>query len=29
MEISNNIKWMYVLMASALFVLAQGSDLYV
>ena len=25
MEISNNIKWMYVLMASILFVLAQGS----
>ena len=25
MEISNNIKWMYVLMATALFVLAQGS----
>jgi hypothetical protein len=24
MEISNNIKWMYVLMASFLFVLAQG-----
>ena len=24
MEVSNNIKWMYVLMASLLFILAQG-----